>query len=578
MSLSRFSRTLLFAAIVVLPGCGGGGSAGSIASVTPTPAGHGGGIGGSGATSSGTIDAFGSIFVNGVEFETGDAEIILNGESVGENALGLGMVVLVKGTVNDDGVTGTATQVVFDNEVKGPVTDIQIIDGGDAKVLAVLGGTVIVERTGTVFEDVSFDTLGVDDLLEVSGFRDDNQRLRATRVERKSGFIGGVSEIELKGMVESISGTEFTFGIYTVDTSGADLSEVPGGSLQNGMMVEVKGTLDGSLITATKVEADGDIAESFDENGDVNVQGTITNFVDDTNFTVSGVPVDASSAKLTPSGLGLAAGMVVEAEGHWDGSTLIADKVESRRGRIEIEATVASVTANSITLQLFGGTLTVEVDNQTLLDDDTDMVGTLVLADISVGDFLEVEAVQLSDSLLATRVDRDDMDDDALQAPVDSFVSGSSLTLLGISYQTIGADFKNQNDTSATEAEFYALLTPGMLVKIKDREIADGVADEVEFKSDIKFSDDGFDGHDDGDDDSEHDDDSCSDQESCSGDDMCSGDDQSDDSCSDDQSGMDDNSMDSNESMEQEDTEDFMDSEDTEAPEDPNDPQDSNDP
>jgi len=173
MNLPSFARTLLYTALISVPGCGGGGgSSDGVAAVSPAPSptgGSGGGIGGSGVSSSGTIDAFGSIFVNGVEFETGEAEVILDGESVGESALGLGMVVLVKGTINDDGITGTATRVIFDNEVQGPVTDIQLIDDGSSKILTVLGVTVIVEQTGTVFEDVTFDTLASGDLLEDSG-------------------------------------------------------------------------------------------------------------------------------------------------------------------------------------------------------------------------------------------------------------------------------------------------------------------------------------------------------------------------------------------------------------------------
>ena len=73
----------------------------------------------------GTINGFGSIFVNGVEFETDEADILVDGQRVGEDALGLGMVVLVDGTVNEDGVTGTANSVVFDDEVEGPIEAIQ---------------------------------------------------------------------------------------------------------------------------------------------------------------------------------------------------------------------------------------------------------------------------------------------------------------------------------------------------------------------------------------------------------------------------------------------------------------------
>ncbi|MFU8765483.1 MAG: DUF5666 domain-containing protein, partial [Haliea sp.] len=138
---------------LVLAACGGGGGGGdSVAVSSPPPTGGGGGgIGGSGqsTTSSGTIDGFGSIFVNGVRFDTDDAEVIVNGEVRGEEALRLGMVVLVSGEVDDDGVTGTAQRVLYDNELKGPISAIQIAPDGNSKLLTVLGVNVIVEKAGT---------------------------------------------------------------------------------------------------------------------------------------------------------------------------------------------------------------------------------------------------------------------------------------------------------------------------------------------------------------------------------------------------------------------------------------------
>ena len=65
----------------------------------------GGGIGGTGVISSGTISAFGSIVVNGTEFDTSNAAIIVNGEEIGvgdefvQDNLDIGRVVTVEGTV-----------------------------------------------------------------------------------------------------------------------------------------------------------------------------------------------------------------------------------------------------------------------------------------------------------------------------------------------------------------------------------------------------------------------------------------------------------------------------------------------
>ena len=100
MKLTKVILPLLLITCLGLSGCGGGG-AGGVADI------GGGGIGGTGISSTGTIDGFGSIFVNGVEYETGDSEVLLDGQPASERRLRLGMVGTVRRPSNAGGVTGT---------------------------------------------------------------------------------------------------------------------------------------------------------------------------------------------------------------------------------------------------------------------------------------------------------------------------------------------------------------------------------------------------------------------------------------------------------------------------------------
>jgi hypothetical protein len=541
MNTLPMKKTLVLAIGVALYGCGGGGGSDSVGSL-PTESGSNAITSNSTSVSStGTIDGFGSIFVNGVEFETDEAVVSLDGEQANQQGLRLGMVVTVNGTVNEDGKTGKANVVVFDDEVQGPVAAIEVGLDGDTKLLNILGVEVIVERTSTVFDDTTFDTLAVDDLIEASGFMEPEGPLRATRIEKKSDFVPGASEIELKGTVSSLTATEFNLDGYVVDFSNADLSEIPGGVLSEGMFVEVKGTLEDDRITASKVEQEDDIEDDFDSDDEVSIQGTITNFVSAAQFEVSGVAVDASDAKLKPAQLLLADGVVVEVEGIWDGDVLVAKEVESRRGRVKIEASVATVGEDSVTLQFVGGTVTVQVDSQTLLDDETDQKDPLTLDDIVSGDFLELEAINIDGVLMATRIDRDELDDDILQAPVESFNPGLDITLLGVTFSTVGAEFEGRRDRDLSATEFYDLLQVGDLVKVEDKDTADGIADEVEFEEADELDGEEFDDED-TDDDCESDDEEESDEE-CELEDDCDADevDADEEECeSDDEDGEDD--------------------------------------
>ena len=70
-----------------------------------------GGMSGTGI-SQGTIDSFGSIFVNGVEWEIDAASIEVDDATAAELDLRVGMVVTVRGDLDSAGTTGTATDVV----------------------------------------------------------------------------------------------------------------------------------------------------------------------------------------------------------------------------------------------------------------------------------------------------------------------------------------------------------------------------------------------------------------------------------------------------------------------------------
>ena len=109
------TKSALSAAIALtLVACGGSGSSGGVA-----------GIGGSGFISSGSVTGFGSVFVNGVKFETGSATFDIDDSGSGsQDDLAIGMVVKVNGSINDDGVTGTATSISFDDELQGPVSSL----------------------------------------------------------------------------------------------------------------------------------------------------------------------------------------------------------------------------------------------------------------------------------------------------------------------------------------------------------------------------------------------------------------------------------------------------------------------
>ena len=468
--------------LLCLQACGGGGGGGVAAVIDPGGGGAGGGQGiiGTGLTSSGTIDGTGSVFVNGVRFDIDDAEIAIDGETAREDDLGPGMAVRIKGTVAEDGKSGKATRVDVSTSLEGPVSAIKRNADNSSARLTILGQTVIAERTSTVFEGVRFGALATGMALEVSGYRDPNGRLRATRVE----VDDDPNEVQLEGVVGALNGLNFRIGSQPVDASAADLGDLPNSALSAGLRVSVEGRLQNGVIVADDIDSADDLSRGLEANAAITLLGSVSGLSGST-FVVEGLTVDTSNAQLQTGGLPLSNGSIVEVQGVWDGRRVAARSVTRRRGRIEFEGSLASVASatRSLVLRIGNDTVSVATDERTLFDDERDDIKFLKLSNLATGDFLRVEALSMGDRLLATRVDREDDDEDTvLQAPLQSFVNGLSVTLQGVTFNVTRAEFENVDDKDINASAFFANLKTGALLRVTDKAPADGFAEEVEFE------------------------------------------------------------------------------------------------
>jgi hypothetical protein len=466
-----------------LAGCGGGSGGGTnIAS----------GIGGTGKIASGSITAFGSIFVNGVEYNIDAARCSVDDTDVTgacQANLALGMVVTVEGTVS--GTAGTATGVVYDANVEGPVSGLVTSADGFTRSFTVLGINVAVDKGTTLFDDsfpgFSFGALADNNVVQISGFFDAGGTLHATYINKKAEAAAiGTTPVELKGTVANVTGSggpgdSFTLnGVAISILSSADLGETPGGTVANGDFVEARGLLTGAAsMDANRIQLeDPRIGGNGDE---VSVEGLVSGFNGDPgNFQVAGQTVDASAATFEPAGLQLANGVRVEVEGAINGATLVARSIESRGGEIRIDATISGVSATTLTVELGSGTITVGVNSLTTLEDSTDIIEHPRLSDFSAGDFVEIRGFADAASVIASEIHRGTPDNVILQGPVDGFVGDSSITVLGVTFFTDGAtQFRDASENGVTGTVFYAALAPGDLVTIRDNQPGDGTADRV---------------------------------------------------------------------------------------------------
>jgi hypothetical protein len=484
-NLYRISHLICLA---LLTACGGGGGGSGPAPINDTPE-PVSGIGRTGIAM-GTISTFGSIVVNGVHYDTDAATFTVNDQPGSQDDLSVGQVVIVKGSIDDDGTTGSADEVIFDDNVKGPIDSID----GATNQMVVLGQTVVIGPE-TSFDDSiappSLDGLNVGDIVEISGFVDANGNIAATRIELKPAG----TPFEVHGLVSNLDTGNLRFNInaLVVDYSGATLDNFPGGQISENDLVEAKGDMSGGELIASSVELENPLADGED-GVHLEIEGFITRFDSSADFEVAGFPVSTTANTVFEGGVAndLGLNVKVEAEGEIDGNgVLVAEEIEIRRAKsIRATANVDSVDAANDSLVLLG--ITTTIDAGTRLEDKSDAkVEPLTLNDINAGDYVEIRGDEFpagSGTILATILERDDPDTDAILQGFVATVSDPSFTILSVTIVTNGTTvFRDENDIVISSADFFSQVATDSLVKATGTETSDTVitADEVEFETEF---------------------------------------------------------------------------------------------
>jgi hypothetical protein len=360
--LRGFISALFSVFLLISCGSGGGGMT------------AGGGIGGSGIMSSGTISAFGSIVVNGTEFDTSTAEIIVNGEEIGvgdefvQENLDIGRVVTVEGTGNEDDNSAVAVRVTYNDNVRGPVESIHDMDA-TTKEIVVLGQIVIINVV-TKLKGTEFDTLAQNDFVEVSGLVDDTGAIRATFLEKTGEFVPGKETVvEVAGFIVNLNTGLKTFEIndLTVNYALIDSGDLPQG-FDDGLLVEVEGTLEaaGGEMRATSIELGDEIGDGNSDQ--IEVLGFVTDVVSDFEFTVGNqvVQFDANTLFVDGKPEDILLGAKLEAEGSLVDGVLFADEIEFwKPDQIEVEGFVTDIASDS---EFILGDQVVQTDGQTVFE------------------------------------------------------------------------------------------------------------------------------------------------------------------------------------------------------------------
>lgn len=305
-------RDLLLAALALVGGCGGVDS---------------GGTGSAPSYSVGPISGLGSVTVNGVRYDDGNATIADDDEQAfARSALALGMQVEVAGsevTAVGGVATAAASSIRVVSTIVGPVE----ANDPAASFVVVLGQRVLI-GAGTVFGEGLVHgraSLVVGDLAEVHAVFDAAaDRYFATRID----IVASASRYKLRGVVSELRAAErrVVVGGLVIDWSGLSLDE-PGRTLAPGQFVRVvlETAPAGGAWRALSIRS---AAPSLEDRERFEIEGRITAFVSIASFAVNGVPVDAAAARFPEGSGGIALGTRVEVEGQLRNGLLVARSVK----------------------------------------------------------------------------------------------------------------------------------------------------------------------------------------------------------------------------------------------------------
>jgi uncharacterized protein DUF5666 len=452
-------------ALAVLVACGGG-STGSMPQASMQP-----------VVTSGTITAFGSVFVNGVRYDVSAASLTKNDNSVAQSALAVGEVALVRGRDDAQSGQGEAASVDVEDRVVGPIAMTPAIDVAGSQ-LTVLGQTISVTAStsfGPGITPADLTGLKSGDSVEVSGLPGSGGLIVATRIGRAESN----EPLQVMGTVGTVSAMNtLTINALTVDFSMANVSGFGSSPPASGDLVIARGTVfDATKMTLTattlrKAETDRD---DQTQGGMVEEEGLITSppmtSGSVTTFEVAGAKVTTTATTMFKNGTAadLALNVRVEVRGTLDANkVLVADVVEIERvAAIALEGTVSATTSTTVTV--LGVTITVDM-NTHLEDEGSAQMQMFSLADLKVGDTVLVRGYENpagSGMVLAVRLERLPPSTEVRVRGPFTAATAPKFTILGISIDATNATFgKDEQGQSLTAAQFFTQAV-GQIVDVR---------------------------------------------------------------------------------------------------------------
>lgn len=432
---------LVFCALLSCGGGGGGGNAGIDGSGSPAV-----------AVVSGPINGFGSVIVNGVHYNTDNAEFWVRGMRATEADLNVGSYIHLEGTTSADGKEGVAKFIYFQPNVIGAVSSVDLL----AETFVVLGQTVHLTNDTALdfaFSPRDINGIRVGQQVEVSGPLNAAGEVMATRV----GLMPTAAK-ELAGPLSDLNLTARTFRINNITVSFAKTLNLP--ELANGQRVIVRGaSVVNGVLQPNAIELEQ--KPQLPQGQLITQTGLITRFVSLKDFTLGNFDVTTNNATVyersRPSDLRLNARATIV--GHLQDGKLVADKISLLA---DVEWKIQGPISEIRNMSLEGGEILVQgswlkLTAATRVDSELSMAGDrMKFANLRVNDFVVLTGHQEGANQVVTSIEREDRPQLDVEKKILGFVQKTPLQEDAESFQ-----LEPQLTVLLEEStQFYEAITP----------------------------------------------------------------------------------------------------------------------
>lgn len=416
--------------------------------------------------SNGSASGYGSLFVNGREFDTSLTEFRLNGASATEADIKVGMQTSVQG----DLLAEQASSVSARRALLAPIDGIARVGAVKTASLSVLGQNVRVDEM-TRLIGITLDELDSDMLVDIHALVPASGEALATYLAvEDSDYSAGSQPLTLTGFVDTLSATELTIGSLTVDVSAAtvvDAVAIGDRVTVTGQQPTRGGTLFASVVTpAPAAPTPATYAD----------RAVVVDAIDGSRVRGGQTEIELADAQRRDTAAqSIDVGTHLLARGPVDDSGLLnaADYWVIPAPDVLLHGVVASLTPN---IQVLDQALNVQPLTQ-YIESRPGQPRQFSATDLQLGDALAlVGYFDQSGQLVVTRMERTPADPiAAVYGVLSDIVAGVTSNTLVIGGVNVITDdntvYESVGGTEMSETVFLATATTGLLVQAWGEEV-----------------------------------------------------------------------------------------------------------